>query len=157
QHDLRDNLSRIRDATVAFEEFSRQMYGDRSGLFIVDTSENGPRFEISIDGERSKGITNILTYCFDLTLARVARSNERAPDFLVHDSHIFDGVDSRQIYAALRAGSEESDRLNSQHLVTLNSDTLPSGTGEFDPSEFVLPVVLTDRFAEGGLFGMRFE
>lgn len=39
----------------------------------------------------------MVIFCFDLTLAVLAHRHGRGPDFLIHDSHLYDGVDERQI------------------------------------------------------------
>ncbi|MER7035343.1 DUF2326 domain-containing protein, partial [Streptomyces albidoflavus] len=101
------------------------------------------------------GITNMLTYCFDLTLISIALPS-RTPRVLVHDSHIFDGVDSRQIGAAIRTGYFESAERGYQHLITLNSDNLPP-VEDVELSSVILPVRLTDEYEDGGLFGIRFR
>jgi len=40
--------------------------------------------------------------------------------------------------------------------VTLNSDKQIKGTPDFNVSDHVLPVMLTDATETGGLFGLRF-
>jgi uncharacterized protein YydD (DUF2326 family) len=154
--DFRERSSSIDQAAVVFQDLSHSIYGDRGGLLAISNTDNGPKFNVSIDGERSKGITNMLTYCFDLTLIRIADAWRRAPHFVAHDSHIFDGVDSRQIAAAIRRGNDECVEWSYQHLITLNSDSLPEVDG-MDLSTVILPVRLTDKYEDGGLFGMRFS
>lgn len=124
QRDFRERSSNVDRAAVVFQDLSHSIYGDRGGLLAISNTDNGPKFNVSIDGERSKGITNMLTYCFDLTLIRIALSQKSAPSFVAHDSHIFDGVDSRQIAAAIRTGITECNNRGYQHLITLNSDNL---------------------------------
>lgn len=81
------------------------------------------------------------------------------PGFLIHDSHLFDGMDSRQIGSALRIGAETSDEYGFQYIVTLNSDTLelPDVHKSFDPTPHIISVHLTDATETGGLFGLRFD
>ncbi|MER6136746.1 ABC-three component system protein [Streptomyces sp. NPDC001815] len=154
--DFRERSNSIDQAAVVFQDLSHSIYGDRGGLLAISNTDNGPKFNVSIDGERSKGITNMLTYCFDLTLVRIADTWRRAPHFVAHDSHIFDGVDSRQIAAAIRRGNDECVEWSYQHLITLNSDNLPE-VDDVDLSTVILPVRLTDKYEDGGLFGMRFS
>jgi uncharacterized protein YydD (DUF2326 family) len=76
----------------------------------------------------------------------------------VHDSHLFDGVDERQVGRALAAGAQIAAKCGWQYLVTLNSDTLPKSVPEgFDLAKHILPVQLTDSDEDGGLFGIRFD
>lgn len=154
--DFRERAAKIDRAAVVFQELSETIYGDRGGLLVISNTDNGPKFSVSIDGERSKGITNMLTYCFDLTLMRIACAEGRSPSFLVHDSHIFDGVDSRQVRTALEVAVQECRDWGYQHLVTLNSDALPE-VEDFSMEPYILPVRLTDQSETGGLFGIRFQ
>ncbi|WP_147304302.1 ABC-three component system protein [Streptomyces sp. M7] len=154
--DFRERSNSIDQAAVVFQDLSHSIYGDRGGLLAISNTDNGPKFNVTIDGERSKGITNMLTFCFDLTLIRIADAWRRAPSFVAHDSHIFDGVDSRQIAAAIKRGWEECVDHGYQHLITLNSDSLPEVDG-VDLGTVILPVRLTDKYEDGGLFGMRFS
>ena len=52
-------------------------------------------------------------FCFDLMLTKISLKQGRGPGFLVHDSHLFDGVDERQVAKALQLGAEsaESERI----------------------------------------------
>ncbi|MGH1554412.1 DUF2326 domain-containing protein [Streptomyces sp. L7] len=151
-----NRAAKIDRAAVVFQELSEAIYGDRGGLLVISNTDNGPKFSVSIDGERSKGITNMLTYCFDLTLMRIACAEGRSPSFLVHDSHIFDGVDTRQVRSALEVAVKECRDWGYQHLVTLNSDALPE-VEDFSLEPYILPVRLTDQHENGGLFGVRFQ
>ena len=96
-------------------------------------------------------------FCFDMMLMRLWAERGMGPGFLVHDSHIFDGVDERQVAKALQIGERAARDLNFQYIVTMNSDAVPhEPPDKFDLSEYTLPVRLTDATEDGGLFGMRF-
>ena len=88
----------------------------------------------------------------------IASRRDLFPGFLVHDSHLFDGLDERQVAKALQIGRIHADRYGFQYLVMMNSDALPQeGFGHgFDLREHVLPVKLDDR-PKGSLFGVRFN
>ncbi|NVJ09581.1 DUF2326 domain-containing protein [Myxococcus sp. AM001] len=156
REDYREQESVLRSAIVAFEGISSSLYEDAGNLTIKETS-NGPSFEIQIHGAKSKGIQNMQIFCFDMMLMRLCIERGRGPGFLVHDSHLFDGVDERQVAKALQLGAKLSDELGFQYIVTMNSDAvpreLPSG---FSLERHVLPVRLTDATEDGGLFGIRF-
>ena len=97
-------------------------------------------------------------FCFDMMLMKVLASRNTGPGFLIHDSHLFDGVDNRQIAHDLKVGAELADAHGFQYVVTLNSDTLPLDVlPGFDVKKHVLHTRLTDATDTGGLFGMRFE
>ena len=156
--EYRERADQLAQATLIFEALSRRLYGDVGGLLAISESENGPRFQISKEGKRSKGITNMLTFCFDLTMMRIAYPQGRLPDFVVHDSHIFDGVDARQVASAIVSAAEEASAHGYQHILTMNSDQLPTDNEAASCvlNEAILPVRLTDQHVDGGLFGVRF-
>ena len=135
-----------------------ELYDDRAGRFVVDATENGPDFRISIEGDRGGGISNMEIFCFDLALFQVVKRRYGGPGFLIHDSHLFDGVDERQIAAALRLGSEACGHTGQQYIVTMNSDIfdrLPISK-PFSVMGAVLETRLSDGTENGGLFGFRF-
>jgi uncharacterized protein YydD (DUF2326 family) len=157
---LRQDYSEQRDtlnqAILAFEETSRALY-EEAGNLTIEESLNGPRFEVTIQAAKSKGISNMQIFCFDMMLMQVCSRRGIGPGFLVHDSHLFDGVDERQVAAALRLGARIADKENFQYIVTMNSDALPENTSrDFAIEDHILPVRLTDATEEGGLFGVRF-
>ncbi len=156
--DLSERESAVNLATVLYAEYARALYGeDRKAYLVISADESGVRFVPHIESDESQGISSMVIFCFDLAMAVIAHRASRGPDFLVHDSHLFDGVDSRQISRALRLGSEVAAAEGIQYIVTMNSDDLQKASGHgFDAEEFVLPVRLTDAREDGGLFGFRF-
>jgi uncharacterized protein YydD (DUF2326 family) len=146
----------LRHAILAFEKISSALY-EEAGSLTIDASPNGPLFDVTIRGEKSKGISNMQIFCFDMMLMQLCTERGIGPGFLVHDSHIFDGVDERQVAKALQLGERAARDLNFQYIVTMNSDALPREFPDnFDLSRYVLPIELTDATEEGGLFGVRF-
>ena len=154
--DHHDRAEMIDATIVMFETCSRELYGEGRGHLIVGATDNGPTFDVEVKGKGSVGIDNMQILCFDLTLATLLSRRGTGPRFIVHDSHIFDGVDERQVQAALRLGSRLAAEHSFQYIVTMNSDRLPASTDSFDPGPFVNDVMLTDRGSDGGLFGFRF-
>ncbi|AKQ70213.1 hypothetical protein A176_007125 [Myxococcus hansupus] len=154
--DYREQENVLGRAIVAFEEISRSLYED-AGSLTIKATPNGPSFEIQIHGARSKGIQNMQIFCFDMMLMRLCTERGRGPGFLVHDSHLFDGVDERQVAKALQLGARLSDELGFQYIVTMNSDAVPRDLPPgFSLDRHVLPIRLTDATEDGGLFGIRF-
>lgn len=144
-------------AIVAFEEISGSLY-ENAGSLRIEPSTNGPSFDISIHGARSKGISNMQIFCFDVMLMQIGMERGIGPRYLVHDSHLFDGVDERQVVNALQVGAKAAEELGFQYIVTLNSDQLPIDSNDrHGLDKFYLPVRLTDASEDGGLFGIRFE
>ncbi len=156
RRDFSEQKERLSNAILAFEETSKHLY-ESAGSMTVDETSNGPQFQFPMQGSRSKGIKNMQIFCFDMMLMRLCAKRGIGPGFLIHDSHLFDGVDGRQIASALKVGAETAEELGFQYIVTMNEDdafkeTMPG----FNIHDYTLPVVLTDAQDDGGLFGFRF-
>lgn len=146
----------LKRAILIFEEISNALY-ENAGSLVIGESSNGPHFEVRIQGEKSKGINSMQIFCFDMMIMRLCIERGIGPGFLIHDSHLFDGVDERQVATALSIGSKEAEKYDFQYIVTLNSDVLPTQYPEgFNLEDHILPVRLTDATEDGGLFGLRF-
>ncbi len=156
RRDFAEQRARLDEAILAFEETSNLLY-ESAGSMTVEETLNGPVFQFPMQGSRSKGIKSMQIFCFDMMLMRLCAKRNIGPGFLVHDSHIFDGVDGRQVISALKVGAETARDLGFQYIVTMNEDDAFKEKIEgFDLREYVLPVVLTDATEDGGLFGIRF-
>lgn len=155
--DIHERNDLLNEAIITFEDLSQSLY-EQAGSLTIDAGSAGPTFEVKIDGQRSKGITNMQIFCFDLMLMELSSNRGRSPGFLIHDSHLFDGVDERQVAKALQVGATRAERSGFQYIVTMNSDAIPSEgfKGGFDINAHVLPTRLTDATEDGGLFGVRF-
>jgi len=156
--DYRDEREVIEEAVLIFAELSNALY-ERPGTLTIQPTDNGPELRIDIPAHRSTGISRMQVFCFDLLLMDLWTRRGLGPGFLIHDSHLFDGVDGRQVGKALRLGAERAEALGFQYIVTLNSDELgkaefPSG---FEAKDYILDVGLTDASETGGLFGLRFD
>lgn len=144
------------DAIRAFSDIVEELYGEPGQLEFHPT-HNGPELRIAIQGDRSRGIGNMEIFCFDMMLQRMCARQGIGPGFLVHDSHLFDGVDPRQVGRALAVGARFAAEVGFQYVVTLNSDVLSELPQEFKLDQYLLPQRLTDATEDGSLFGMRFE
>lgn len=157
RRDFTEQKKRLSEAILAYEQTSKRLYED-AGSMLVDETSNGPVFRFPIHGERSEGIKNMRIFCFDMMLMRLCAQRGIGPGFLIHDSHLFDGVDGRQVISTLRVGAETAEELGFQYIVTMNEDDAFKETAAgFDLNDYVLPVKLTDATEDGGLFGMRFD
>ena len=158
QSDIRERNVIVQDVILLFEELSQSLY-ERAGSLTIAASENGPKFEVRIPSGRSRGIANMQIFCFDLMLMELQVEHGKSPGFLIHDSHLFDGVDERQVARALQLGARRAEEHGFQYIVTLNTDALPREG--FDPAfkvrERFTGVPLTDSREDGGLFGVRFD
>lgn len=155
-HHVREKV--LNDAILIIADAISELYDDRAGRLVVKATENGPEFRISIEGDRGGGIANMEIFCFDLALLQIVAKRYGGPGFLIHDSHLFDGVDERQVAGALRLGQKTCERLQQQYIVTMNSDIfdrLPAD-GSINLRTAVLATRLSDHTESGGLFGFRF-
>jgi uncharacterized protein YydD (DUF2326 family) len=159
QEDHQQRKAALDKAILLIADAISELYDDRTGRFIVEASENGPEFRISIEGDRGGGIANIEIFCLDLALLRLVHDRFGGPGFLIHDSHLFDGVDARQIARALLLGSRAASTDDLQYIVTMNSDIFDSLPlpEEIDRETVVLKTRLSDETETGGLFGFRFD
>lgn len=158
QDDIRERDEIVRDVILQFEELSRSLY-DRAGSLTIGAGNSGPEFEVQIPAGRSRGIRNMQIFCFDLMLMDLLAERGQSPGFLIHDSHLFDGVDERQVAQALQVGARRAEAGGFQYIVTLNTDAIPKGG--FDPGfrldDYFMEARLTDNLPDGGLFGIRFD
>jgi uncharacterized protein YydD (DUF2326 family) len=149
----------IEEAVLTFRDISSQLYEDeQAGTLTITPTDNGPVFEPHMPGEKSKGVNNMRIFCFDMMLMLLSVRRGRSPGFLVHDSHLFDGVDERQVGKALAVGAGLANQHGFQYLVTMNTDAIPREVPSgFRLEDHALPVRLTDASEDGGLFGLRFD
>ncbi len=157
--DLEDKSDLLDESIIVFEEFSKRI-SDHEGSLVVESKDNGPEFSVNVEGKESKGIRNMQIFCFDMTLAVLwAKRDFGGPGFLVHDSHLFDGMDSRQVAKAIEIGAEQSKKSGFQYIICLNSDQLAAAefTNGFDPSNYRNSVEITDATEHGGIFGIRIK
>ncbi len=157
--DLIEREPRIAEINILFQRFATALYGsERESYVDIAALDTSLRISPHIGGENSQGISKMVIFCFDLTCAVLAHRNGRGPDFLVHDSHLFDGVDERQVAEALKLAERVAGEEGLQYIVTMNSDDLSKA--EQYGAELTGDVVeprLTDAYEDGGLFGFRFE
>lgn len=149
----------VNDAILTFQKISSALYEQsQAGSFTITPTDNGPVFEIEIQGSKSKGVNNMQIYCFDMMLTLLSLKHGRSPRFLIHDSHLFDGVNERQVGKALALGAELANEHDFQYIVTLNTDDIPKELPvNFKVEDYAVDVRLSDSTENGGLFGFRFD
>lgn len=157
--DLASRESQINEINLLFQSYATRLYGPGREAYVEITPlDTSLRITPHIGGQDSEGIRNMVIFCFDLTIAVIAHRANRGPNFLVHDSHLFDGVDERQVAGALQLAEETCEIEGMQYIATLNSDKLEKVESRgVDLNPFILSPRLTDAYADGGLFGFRFE
>ncbi len=156
--DLSERSARIDRAIQLFSRYAQYIYGDlRDAWLSISAGPKSLQIEPHIASDGSRGIGQMKIFCFDLTLAVIAHREGRGPDFLIHDSHLFDGVDERQVSRALNLAKNIANEEGIQYIATLNSDVLANATRYgLDATDRIVQPRLTDGFEDGGLFGFRF-
>jgi uncharacterized protein YydD (DUF2326 family) len=157
--DYTEQVGAVEDAILTFQRISSELYEDsKAGTFTINTTDNGPEFQIEIQGSKSKGVNNMQIFCFDMMLTLLSLKRGRSPGFLIHDSHLFDGVDERQVGRALALGARLSREHGFQYIITMNTDDIPRELPEgFKVDDYALEIRLSDATESGGLFGFRFN
>ncbi len=155
QQDYTEQNEALNRAILFFEEVSARLY-EKPSEFTPTETNNGPQFKVTFQAERSPGISNMQIYTFDMMLMQVMHERSMGPGFLIHDSHLFDPVDARQVGTALAVGEELAHRDGFQYIVTMNSDKQPDLPEGFALDDYMLGQRLTDDTETGGLFGLRF-
>jgi len=159
--ELNERGDSLGESIALFGELGAEIYTDREASLLVAPTVKGllsvsPR----ISGDASTGVRSVETFMLDMVCTIAAIKVGRAPRILVHDSHLFDAIDGRQVASCLNIGARLAERHGFQYIVTLNSDFLTSvevqSDGAFDAEPYMLSTRLTDETEAGGLFGFRF-
>lgn len=155
-HDLAERASAVDRAIAVFDEISGSLYSQPASLEIKATPDGLGVF-IHKPDIASDGVGKMQIFSFDLMLATICAERGDWPGFLIHDSHIFDGVDGRQVATALRTAHERLSAVGGQYIITINSDDLEKAEREGSTSfrDFVVKPELDDTEG-GGLFGFKF-
>lgn len=159
--ELNERDKSLDEAISLFGALGAEIYTDReASLLISPTSKGILSVKPKVSGDASEGVRNVETFMLDMVCAIGAIKAQRAPRLLVHDSHLFDAIDGRQVASCLNIGARLAEEHGFQYIVTLNSDFLQSvesqSDGAFDAEPYILGTRLTDETEEGGLFGFRF-
>ncbi|MDE2795478.1 MAG: DUF2326 domain-containing protein [Gemmatimonadota bacterium] len=154
-HDERRDLW---NAPVRLFNLNSQALYRAPGRLVIDTTDSGLKFNIEISKSGSDGIGKMKIFCLDLALLEFSTRRGLGIDFLVHDSEMFDGVDSRQRAAAIQRAREVAEATGTQYICALNSDMVPYDDFRdgFAFDEHVR-LRLTDGDPAGTLLGMVFD
>lgn len=154
--DYEERRSNWTKAISLFAEYSNALY-NTPGSLVIDIADTGYQFKVDMSGGPSEGISKMKIFCYDLMLITLAKVRGLGIDFLVHDSTIFDGVDSRQRAHALELAATVSKQYGFQYICALNSDMIPENdlSPEFELASFVR-LRLTDTDPSGSLLGFRY-
>lgn len=157
QSDIDARREQERQASLLFNRFAEYLYGDaRAPHLTFQAKRSHLEIEFKLEADDSTGISNMKLFCFDLTWAVIAHRAGRGPDFLVHDSKLYDGVDERQVARALELAAQVVREEGMQYIVTMNSDDLTKAERMgFEAEAHIIEPRLDDS-DDGGLFGFRF-
>ena len=140
-----------------FNDNSQALY-ETPGHLVINIDETGFKYNVEINKSGSEGIEKMKIFCFDLMLLQIMSKQNNRLNFLIHDSGLYDGVDSRQRALALEHASKVSSANNAQYICTLNSDTVPREdfSEDFNFDEHVR-LTLTDEAPSKSLLGFYFD
>lgn len=157
RQDRRERASIVVKASTTFSEISERLY-ETPGSLAISATDSGLRFLPTTPSDASAGVMSMEIFCFDLTIAQLARDRGEGPGFIVHDSHLFEPVDGRQFARALQIADGFAKSTGIQYIALLNSDELDRAEREAHVSftDYVLETTLSDA-PDGGLFGLRFD
>ena len=140
-----------------FNDNSQALY-EAPGRLVIDIDDTGFKYDVEINKSGSEGIERMKIFCFDLMLLQIMSLQNNRLNFLIHDSGLYDGVDSRQRALALERASKVSSANNAQYICTLNSDMVPREdfSDGFNFDEHVR-LTLTDEDPSKSLLGFYFD
>ena len=146
------------DIPVRLFNLNSQALYKAPGHLIINTTNSGFRFSIEISKSGSDGIGKMGIFCFDLAILEFCSGRDLSIDFVIHDSEMYDGVDSRQRAAALERAHEVTERTGTQYICALNSDMVPRDDFRqgFAFDDYVR-CKLTDGEVSGTLLGIAFD
>lgn len=148
----------LKEEISIFNKNSMSLY-DMYANLVVDTDKYG-NYKFNISREKtSEGIERMDIFCYDLMLIEMFRKNlPQGIDFLIHDSTLYDAVDSRQRAKAIELVAKKSVDCKFQYIFTINSDQLPimDFSEDFKYTDYVIRS-LTDANVSGSLLGITFS
>jgi len=162
QRDFEESRNRWEPAVTDFNENSLALYNE-SGDLIINISEKGIvkenayKFSVQIPRSNSEGVSKMKIFCYDLMLVNLFAQRDGI-NFLIHDSAMFDAVDSRQRAHALEHANSKALGNGFQYICAFNSDMLPleDFSEGFNIYDFVC-LTLSDKDPKDSLFGFRFN
>ncbi|MEV4209763.1 ABC-three component system protein [Nocardia salmonicida] len=160
--ETQERAHQLDESISLFNELGAEIYTDReASLYVAPSAKGILKVEPRISGDASSGVRSVEIFMLDLVCTLAAIKAGRGPRVLVHDSHLFDSIDTRQVASCLNIGARLAEEHGFQYIVALNSDFLDSvqaqSDGAFDSEPYILDQRLTDESDTGGLFGFRFD
>ncbi|MFC4611105.1 DUF2326 domain-containing protein [Streptomyces maoxianensis] len=152
--DLSANRRKLDSVASRFDRMMQELYSV-GGVLTAEVDDLGYKFTIKVSTSASGGVTRMQLLCFDLTLMAEGFDENHHPGFLIHDSVVFDGVDPRQIAAALALVKRTVSASGGQYICTMNSNDVPQAIRKEDWfTQGTRRVVLDTE--KGGILGTSF-
>lgn len=154
QRKLETTRSKLDRISVMFDQRMRGLYGF-GGVLQAAVDDDGYVFKVEVPGQNSTGVSKMKTFCFDLALLEEGKATGHHPDFLAHDSSLFDGVDPRQVASALTMAHQLTNDAELQYICTLNSNDVDESVSKADWFRTCVVREVMDT-EDGGMLGVRF-
>ncbi len=121
-----------------FHSFASVLYGNTAAALTIKNNDGENKLRYNIDAhipaDAGDGVLGACIFCFDWTLMNATKG--MFSEFIVHDSRLMTGTDTRQIASMLKIAKEECSRLNCQYILTLNDSTIENLKKELPEEEF---------------------
>lgn len=158
--EIEERSANLERPIALFNELGSEIYTDRTARLLISPNAKGVlKVTPEISGDASDGIRGVEAFLLDVVCVVSSIEYGLGPRVLIHDSHLFDAVDHRQVASCLNIAARLAAGFGFQYIVAMNSDFLSSveREGAFDHEDYVVDPILTDDTEDGGLFGFRFD
>jgi uncharacterized protein YydD (DUF2326 family) len=122
--ELNQSRAKLDRVSERLSQKMKQLYG-REAALTVEVDDSGFKFKLTTARSGSSAVDRMKMFCFDLTMLEEGVTTKHHPDFLIHDSTVFDGVDPRQRASALRFAQQMVQTTGGQYICTINSNDVP--------------------------------
>lgn len=141
---LKDASEVIARTNDFFRTLVKRFYPKAAAGITIHNNEgeNQIRFDIDakIEFDKSDGISNVKTFCYDMTL--LLKGYGHNVDFIFHDSRLLEGIDPRQKFDLITILKEYIEGSSKQYIITVNYNQLeeikPLFQSEDDYNKFVI-------------------
>ncbi|MCU4164184.1 DUF2326 domain-containing protein [Carboxylicivirga caseinilyticus] len=163
---LKDASEVIARTNDFFRTLVKRFYPKAAAGITIHNNEgeNQIRFDIDakIEFDKSDGISNVKTFCYDMTL--LLKGYGHNVDFIFHDSRLLEGIDPRQKFDLITILKEYIEGSSKQYIITVNYNQLeeikPLFQSEDDYYKFVKEntiLELKDSSASDKLLGIQVD
>ncbi len=109
-----------------FRTLVKRFYPKAAAGITIQNNEGDNQIRFNIDAriefDKSDGIGNVKTFCYDLTL--LLRGFGHNINFMFHDSRLLDGIDPRQKYELMMILDDLINSSDKQYIITANYNQL---------------------------------